>query len=291
MDLICFQIQIKYETKQGEGIYIYGDSNHGIPCSYTIAPLPDEIFINDVKKNSVQKIYDLSEMKNNIKLVWKNNIDSTSCMFLNCNDINEIDLSNFDSSQVTNTHAMFFGCTSLTSVNLSNFTSPKATEISRMFYRCSSLTSVDLSDFSPLNPNQIYGIFDGCTLLEYANIENLILRDNLDYSSIFNGISNNFILCSKNEKWKKIINGNPFLNCISSFNKTNTNYNNEFKCYKKSSNSQNYVNICEKCGKNYYQKYNFTDGKNIINCFKESDGFYLDKVDLYLKQCYPSCKT
>ena len=26
MDLICFQIQIKYETKQGEGIYIYGDS-------------------------------------------------------------------------------------------------------------------------------------------------------------------------------------------------------------------------------------------------------------------------
>jgi len=26
MDLICFQIQIKYETKPGEGIYIYGDS-------------------------------------------------------------------------------------------------------------------------------------------------------------------------------------------------------------------------------------------------------------------------
>ena len=26
MDLICFQIQIKYETKHGEGIYIYGDS-------------------------------------------------------------------------------------------------------------------------------------------------------------------------------------------------------------------------------------------------------------------------
>ena len=278
-------------NKKGNGIYIYGDSNHGIPCSYTIAPLPDEIFINDVKKNSVQKIYDLSEMKNNIKLVWKNNIDSTSCMFLNCNDINEIDLSNFDSSQVTNTHAMFFGCTSLTSVNLSNFTSPQATEISRMFYRCSSLTSVDLSDFNPLNPNKIYGIFDGCTLLEYANIENLILRDNLDYSSIFNGISNNFILCSKYEKWKTIINGNPFLNCISSFNKTITNYNNEFKCYKKSSNAQNYVNICEKCGKNFYQKYNFTGDINIINCFKESDGFYLDKVDLYLKQCYPSCKT
>ena len=175
-------------------IYIFGDNSHGITCSYEYAPLPDEIHINGVNQTEIKKAYDLDETENTIKLIWKDSIIRTTCMFLMCKDIAEIDLSNFDSSQVTHLHAMFYGCSSLTKINLSNFNSPQAEDITRLFKDCSSLTSVDLSSFSPSTQlTEVYGIFDSCSSLEYANLENL----NLDYNSMFNYISNKVIICNK----------------------------------------------------------------------------------------------
>ena len=42
-------------------------------------------------------------------------------MFYRCDDIIEVDLSKFNSTQVKYTDRMFAYCTSLTSVNLTNF--------------------------------------------------------------------------------------------------------------------------------------------------------------------------
>ena len=41
-------------------------------------------------------------------------------MFKDLQNISEIDLSNFDASQITGMHGMFKGCSNLTSVILSN---------------------------------------------------------------------------------------------------------------------------------------------------------------------------
>ena len=50
-------------------------------------------------------------------------INATSCysMFENCLSLTTLDLSNFDTSNVTDMSYMFRGCTSLTSLNISNF--------------------------------------------------------------------------------------------------------------------------------------------------------------------------
>ena len=54
-------------------------------------------------------------------LVWYNLISSCISMFYGCSDIKEIDLSNFNTSNVKNMDFMFYDCSSLTSLNLSNF--------------------------------------------------------------------------------------------------------------------------------------------------------------------------
>ena len=272
-------------------IYIYGDDTNGIRCSYVHAPLPDEINLNGVNQSTIKTVYYLNKTENIIKLLWYKPINRTTCMFLNCRDIAEIDLSNFDSSQVTNLHAMFFDCSSLTNVDLSNFNSPKAKDITRLFKGCSSLTSVNLSSFSAADLTDVYGIFEGCSSLEYANLENLILSDNLDYHDIFSGISEKVIFCSKYNKWNKILSGCPFINCFANMSQisNNENSNNDLKCYKKCSNNRVYENPCVKCGINY-QKIN-NDNSN-INCLYVREGYYLDLNDSYsiVKPCYSSCK-
>ena len=91
------------------------------------------------------------------------------------------------------------------------------------------------------------------------------------------------IMCAKDEKIIEEFGGNEYINCIDNYDKINNNYNIEFKCYKKSSNTENYTNICEKCGINYYQTHNITDN-TLFNCVKELE-------DINNNQCYESCKT
>ena len=46
---------------------------------------------------------------------------------------------------------MFADCNSLISINLSNFNTQNVTNMSNMFYKCKSLTSLDLSNFNTQN--------------------------------------------------------------------------------------------------------------------------------------------
>ena len=54
-------------------------------------------------------------------------------MFYKCNKLLSIDLSNFNTNNVTNMSDMFRNCSSLTSLNLSNFNTNNVTNMSFMF--------------------------------------------------------------------------------------------------------------------------------------------------------------
>ena len=60
-------------------------------------------------------------------------------MFSDCQSLTNINLSNFNTQNVTNMSYMFYDCSSLTNINLSNFNTQNVTNISIMFYGCSSL--------------------------------------------------------------------------------------------------------------------------------------------------------
>ena len=44
-----------------------------------------------------------------------------SGMFYGCNNLTNIDLSNFDTKNVTDMNAIFYGCNNLTNIDLSKF--------------------------------------------------------------------------------------------------------------------------------------------------------------------------
>ena len=46
---------------------------------------------------------------------------------------------------------MFYRCTSLKELNLSNFNTTKVTDMSQMFMECSDLTHINLSNFDTSN--------------------------------------------------------------------------------------------------------------------------------------------
>ena len=85
-----------------------------------------------------------------------------SYMFSNCLSLESLDLSSFDTSNVTSMGGMFRECSSLSSLDLSSFDTSNVTYMSHMFYACSSLSSLDISNFDMGHvPDMLY-MFDNC---------------------------------------------------------------------------------------------------------------------------------
>lgn len=74
------------------------------------------------------------------------NMDSNN-MFYFLPDLISLDLSSFDTSQVTDMRYMFSELSMLTDLNLSNFDTSKVTNMEGMFSEVSKLTNLDLSSF------------------------------------------------------------------------------------------------------------------------------------------------
>ena len=159
---------------------------------------PDRILINGNIKENIENEYDFAEINNTIELIWYNNLKSCRNLFYGCSNINAIDLSEFDTSQVedisymfyncfslislnlTNintekvktTRSMFFECHSLISLDLSNFITSQVENMVYMFYYCISLKSLDLSTFDTYNVINITGLFYNCRSLNSLNLSN-----------------------------------------------------------------------------------------------------------------------
>lgn len=89
-------------------------------------------------------------------------------MFYGDENLTSLDLSNFNTSNVTNMgrmfSGMFIGCTSLTNLDLSHFDTSKVKNMAGMFSGCKYLTNLNVLSFNTSNVTDMYGMFDGCSL-------------------------------------------------------------------------------------------------------------------------------
>ena len=58
-------------------------------------------------------------------------------MFDGCSSLKELNLSNFNTNNVTNMKCMFSGCSALEELNLTNFNTNNVTDMEGMFSKCS----------------------------------------------------------------------------------------------------------------------------------------------------------
>ena len=109
----------------------------------------------------------------NITNLDTSSVTNMNYMFNWCSSITEIDLSNFDTSNVTNMEGLFNYCSSITSFDLSRLDTSKVTNMGSMFSGCRSITSLDVSTFNTSNLIDMGGMFNNCENLTSLNIQGL----------------------------------------------------------------------------------------------------------------------
>ena len=87
-------------------------------------------------------------------------------MFSGCKSLTALDLSSFDTSNVTDMRGMFYSCKSLTALDLSSFDTSNVTDMRGMFYSCESLTTIYCN--SSWSDRLSDDMFSGCNSLRGA---------------------------------------------------------------------------------------------------------------------------
>ncbi|ENN2915840.1 BspA family leucine-rich repeat surface protein, partial [Listeria monocytogenes] len=89
-----------------------------------------------------------------------------------CKSLEELDVSTFDTSSVTNMRGVFAECNSLGELDLSTFDTSSATTMQIMFYDCTSLEELDLSTFDTSSVTNMDMMFQECTALKFLYLDN-----------------------------------------------------------------------------------------------------------------------
>ena len=151
-------------------------------------------FMNNIKKN-VYEVYAekgtvlptdcgslFQDFTNVLRIDLSNadtsNVTNMSMMFRGCEKVNTIDLSTIDTSNVNTMYCMFNGCERLISLDISSFDTKKVTNMRSMFEECINIQELDLSSFDTLNVSNMYYMFNGCKSLTtiYASADWTILE-------------------------------------------------------------------------------------------------------------------
>ena len=135
-------------------------------------------------------------------------------MFYNCSSLTSLDVSHFDTSKVTNMGNMFSDCENLTSLDLSNFNTSQVKAMYQMFHNCSGLTSLDLSNFDTSQVTLMDHMFSNCSSLTSLDISNFNTSKVTDMHYMFSNCRNLTILDVSHFDTSKVTDmSNMFASC------------------------------------------------------------------------------
>ena len=141
--------------------------------SSTFTVDPSEVIVNGISKgNTCQNTCELDSEENNVTLIFDSAITTCENMFSGLENIKEIDLSEFDSSNVITMSRMFYDCQNLKKINLGNIDTSKVEEMNFMFGNCYNLTFIDLSNLKTPKLNNMASMFRECWSLSEINFGN-----------------------------------------------------------------------------------------------------------------------
>ncbi|MDE6662915.1 MAG: BspA family leucine-rich repeat surface protein [Lachnospiraceae bacterium] len=114
-------------------------------------------------------------------------ITTTKYMFCGCRWLQRIDMTNFDTSSVTDMSHMF-SVSGVTSLDLNGLDTGKVTDMSYMFYGC-DVTSLDLSGLDTSSVKDMSNMFEYCRALISLDLSGLDTSNVQSMRRMFNGCS------------------------------------------------------------------------------------------------------
>ena len=135
---------------------------------------PEKVYLNADSSLMFFLWYGEQKIKNFLELDLSgfntSNVTNMSQMFARMSNLTTLDLSSFDTSKVTNMSSMFENMYNLTTINLSSFNTSNVTNMSQMFARMSNLTTLDLSSFDTSQVTNMSSMFFGMRDLTTLNL-------------------------------------------------------------------------------------------------------------------------
>ena len=129
-------------------------------------------------------------------------------MFQACHELEYLDFTNFDTSNVTDMSYMFNECHKLKEIKgINKFITNKVTAMNSMFQECNELEYLDLSNFNTSNVTDMQNMFYQCNNLRHLNLSNFSINCNTQHMFDFE---------NKN-KCKLITNNKNLLNLFNPF--------------------------------------------------------------------------
>ena len=160
--------------------------------------------INTDVKKKIDKIFNTGMVKDASTAFKEINGDSLDCttfgsamssvtnlaaLFEN-SELHNINVSNWDTSNVTDIQAAFRYCRFLTNLDVSNWDTRNVTDMTGMFEYCNNIKYLDVSNFDTSKVRSMAGMFNMCSNVDTLDVSNF------DTSKVTN-MANLFNTCSK----------------------------------------------------------------------------------------------
>ena len=155
-----------------------------------------DLFIGAEGKISSEDCSGLFEAYHNVESIEFNDCFDVSqttnmyCMFYECENLTQLDVSGFDTSQVTDMGAMFAKCKSLTQLDVSGFDTSRVTNMSGMFNVCASLTRLDAGNFDTSQVTAMSWMFSECYSLSELNLNSFDTSQVTNMKCMFQSCNN-----------------------------------------------------------------------------------------------------
>lgn len=159
----------------------------------------------DDLKNFIQN--DSNDIEDCIITARKIDTQTIQSLFNGNTQIQDVDMSNFDTSNVKNMSYLFNGCTLLDNVNLSGFNTSKVTNMMCMFYDCGLLTELDLSSFNTSNVTNMNSIFYDCQALNKLDLSSWDFSKVINKTGMFQYMKQNCEILVKDQTAKNFVLG------------------------------------------------------------------------------------
>ena len=143
-------------------IFRFGSSNYPVALTLSDISAPENCRYMFYYCDGLNEV-DLSDLDTS-------NVKDMGFLFQECHFLTKLDVSNFNTSNVTNMGYMFNCSKKLAKLDLSDFDTSKVTNMKGMFQYCSLLPELDLSSFNTSRVTTMYQMFEGCSSLTKLNL-------------------------------------------------------------------------------------------------------------------------
>ena len=154
---------------------------------------PEKVYLNTDSSEMFYWGYSDQKIENILEIDLSNfdtsKVTDMARMFVGMRKVTTLNLSSFDTSKVTDMNCMFSGMSSLTTINLSNFDTSKVTDMQYMFNYMSNLTTLNLSNFDTSKVTDMRHMFNCVSNLTTLNLSNFDTSKVLRMDNMFSGMS------------------------------------------------------------------------------------------------------